>query len=88
MWSASAADMNAGLANLAADGLLFMVVFFAGTCVTWWAVGGLRWEQFVSDPHGPQARLLRFILALCGGLVFGLVALGYVAAVQSLRTAL
>ncbi|MCL6548586.1 MAG: DUF1146 domain-containing protein [Alicyclobacillus sp.] len=85
MWNTTTSPVAGNLGLLAADGLLFMVVFFAGTYFTWWAIGILRWEQFVHDPHGPQARMLRFILAVFGGLVFALIALLYVVAVQALR---
>ena len=72
-------------ALLAADGLVFMMAFLGGTYVSWWAVGILKWDKFVYDPFGRQARMLRFLLALLGGFLIGLIALVYIIAVQSMR---
>ncbi|GGJ11054.1 hypothetical protein GCM10010885_20400 [Alicyclobacillus cellulosilyticus] len=72
----------------AVDGAVFIAALLAGTYAAWWALGILRWDRILADPFGPQARLLRFLLALAGGLVCGLVAILYVAAAQAFRLAL
>lgn len=71
--------------SLAADGFLFFIIFFAGVIVSWWALGALKWEQFTRAPLSTQARMLRFILAMVGGVVWGLIAILYFLAVQALR---
>ncbi len=70
----------------AADGLSFVFVFIFGTMITWWAVGILKWDKFVHDPFGPQARFLRLIFGILGGALFGFIAIVYVVAVQLLST--
>lgn len=69
----------------AADAIIFLVVFLGGTYITWWAIGILKWDKFVNDPYGPQARMLRFLLAMLGGFLTGLIALLYLLAGQALR---
>lgn len=70
---------------LAADAVIFLIAFLGGTYITWWAIGILQWDKFVQDPYGPQARMLRFLLALLGGFLTGLIALFYLLAGQALR---
>jgi uncharacterized membrane protein YwzB len=72
-------------ALLAADGLLFILAFFIGTYVTWWALGALKWDKFLFDPFGTQTRVLRFLLSLFGGFLMGLAAVAYIFAFQLLR---
>ncbi|MCF8567174.1 DUF1146 domain-containing protein [Alicyclobacillus tolerans] len=81
--NAAATYSNAPL--YAADGLIFIIAFLGGVYITWWAVGILKWDKFTADPHGPQARMLRFLMALTGGLLTGLVAVAYLFAGQALR---
>jgi uncharacterized integral membrane protein (TIGR02327 family) len=71
--------------TVAADGLIFMIAFLGGTYVAWWALGVLRWEKFVLDPGTPQARMLRFLMAILGGFVISVIAVCYVIAGQALR---
>ncbi|MCL6517152.1 DUF1146 family protein [Alicyclobacillus sp.] len=73
---------------LAVDGLVFIIAFLFGTYVWWRALGVLRWDRFVFDPFGQQTRILRFLLALCGGFVLAVVAVVYVLAGQALRALL
>ena len=69
----------------AADAVIFLIAFLGGTYITWWAIGIIKWEKFVHDAFGPQARMLRFLLALLGGYLTGLIALFYLLAGQALR---
>jgi uncharacterized membrane protein YwzB len=75
---------NTGM--VAADGLVFMLAFLLGTWYAWRALGILKWDKFVHDPFGQQARMLRFLLAMVGGSMIGFVALVYVLAGQALRS--
>lgn len=70
---------------LAMDAMIFFLAFLGGTYLTWWAVGILKWDKFVNDPYGPQARMLRFMLAMLGGFITGLIAVVYLLAGQALR---
>lgn len=70
---------------LAVDGIVFMAFLLASTYVVWWALGIVRWDKLLFDPTGPQARWLRFILALIGGFWIALCLLLYLAAAQLLH---
>jgi len=69
---------------LGAGGVVFFVCFFGGLITAWWALGALRWEKFVL-PLTMQANVLRFFLALVGGLLTGFVGIAYLLAVQALK---
>ncbi|MCL6454635.1 MAG: DUF1146 domain-containing protein [Alicyclobacillus sp.] len=77
--------ITAHAAMIAADGFIFIVGFLVGTYYAWRALGILRWDKFVMDPFGPQARLLRFLVAMVGGFIVGLIAVAYLLAGQALR---
>jgi uncharacterized membrane protein YwzB len=82
--------MNPALTNVAnpvwaIDGLVFMAFLLAATYMVWWALGVVRWDKFLFDPFGPQARWLRFILALIGGFLVALCLVCYLLAAQLLR---
>ncbi|MCL6599363.1 MAG: DUF1146 family protein [Alicyclobacillus macrosporangiidus] len=81
---ASAIDQSRAIL-MAVDGLVFIIAFLFGTYVWWRALAILKWEKFVFDPFGHQTRVLRFLLALCGGFVLAVVAVIYVLAGQALR---
>lgn len=70
---------------IAADGFIFIIGFLVGTYYAWRALGILKWDKFVADPFGPQARLLRFFMAMFGGFMVGLIAVAYLIAGQALR---
>lgn len=70
---------------IAADGFIFIVAFLVGTYYAWRALGILKWDQFVFDPIGVQARILRFFMAMAGGFLVGLIAVAYLIAGQALR---
>lgn len=76
---------TAGLAAAGLDGLVFIAAFLGGMYLTWRAIGILHWDKFTVDPFGPQARLLRVLIALVGGLVFGWVVVLFILATQLLR---
>jgi uncharacterized membrane protein YwzB len=78
--------MMTGNVSLAVDGVIFFLVFFAGLVASWWALGALKWDKIVHLPISPQANMLRFILALLGGAVWGGVAMMYLVAVDLIRT--
>ena len=75
-----------GNVSLAVDGVIFFLVFFAGLVISWWALGALKWDKFVNLPFSPQANMLRFLLSLLGGALWGFVALMYLLAVSFIRT--
>jgi uncharacterized membrane protein YwzB len=77
--------VTSNTAMFAADGLIFMIAFLLGTWYAWRALGILKWDKFVADPHGQQARMLRFLLAMFGGSMIAFVSLVYVIAGQALR---
>lgn len=77
--------LSSNTTMIAADGLLFMCAFLFGTWYAWRALGILKWENFVHDPYGQQARMLRFLLAMLGGSMIAIVALLYLLAGQALR---
>ncbi len=81
----TSANLLSGNVSLAVDGIIFFVVFFAGLLVSWWALGALKWEKVVFFPLSPQATMLRFLLALVGATLWGLIALLYLLAVQMIR---
>lgn len=72
----------AGSAAVGIDGFVFIVAFLGGMYLTWRAIGILHWDKFTVDPFGPQARLLRVLMALVGGLVFGWVVVLFILATQ------
>lgn len=76
---------DAHAAMLAADGFIFIIAFLIGTYFAWRAIGILKWENFVHDPYGPQARMLRFFLSMAGGFMVGLIAVAYLFAGQEMR---
>lgn len=69
------------------DGLVFIAAFLGGMYLTWRAIGILRWDKFTVDPLGPQARLLRVLISLVGGLVFGWVIVLFIVATQLFKLA-
>lgn len=74
---------NAALVGI--DGIVFIAAFLGGMYLTWRAIGILRWDKFTIDPFGPQARLLRVLVALVGGLIFGWVIVLFILATQLLK---
>lgn len=82
--SLSSSSMTSGVV-LAADAMIFLLAFLGGTYITWWAIGIVKWDKFVQDPYGSQARMLRFLVAMFGGFTTGLIALFYLFAGQALR---
>lgn len=70
---------------IAADGFIFIIAFLVGTYYAWRALGILKWDNFVFDPVGVQARILRFFMAMAGGFMVGLIAVAYLIAGQALR---
>lgn len=66
------------------DEMIILLFFFAGLLGAWWALAALKWDAFVNRPMSTQVQLLRFFLALIGGLVAVLVAILLLAAVQLL----
>jgi uncharacterized membrane protein YwzB len=78
--------MMSGNVTLAVDGVIFFLVFFVGLIISWWALGALKWDKIVHLPVSPQANMLRFILALLGGSIWGFVAIMYLIAVNVIRT--
>ncbi|WDL95218.1 DUF1146 domain-containing protein [Alicyclobacillus sp. ALC3] len=74
---------NAALVGI--DGMVFIAAFLGGMYLTWRAIGILRWDKFTVDPFGPQARLLRVLIALVGGLIFGWVIVLFILATQLLK---
>ena len=70
---------------IAADGFIFILAFLVGTYYAWRALGILKWDKFVFDPFGVQARILRFFMAMAGGFMIGLIAVAYLIAGQALR---
>lgn len=81
----SSTAVNAHAAMLAADGFIFIAAFLIGTYFAWRALGILKWDVFVHDVYGPQARMLRFFMAMGGGFMVGLIAVAYLFAGQVLR---
>lgn len=69
----------------AADGFMFIAGFLVGTYYAWRALGIIRWDKFVLDPFGVQTRILRFMLAMGGGFMVGLIVVAYLIAGQMLR---
>lgn len=67
-----------------ADGIILILFFFAGLIGAWWALAALKWDAFVKAPLSPQVQLLRFFLALGGGLLAVLVAMLLLSAMQVL----
>ncbi|GMA63535.1 DUF1146 domain-containing protein [Alicyclobacillus fastidiosus] len=61
--------------TLGIDGTVALLFFFAGLLAAWWALGALKWDKFVNQPLSPQVQMLRFFLALAGGLLAVLVAI-------------
>ena len=76
-------SVNAALIGI--DGIVFIAAFLGGMYLTWRAIGILRWDKFTIDPFGPQARLLRVLVALVGGLIFGWVIVLFILATQLLK---
>lgn len=76
---------HAALAVVGLDGFVFILAFLAGMYLTWRAIGVLRWDKFTTDPFGPQARLLRVLLGMVGGLMFGWVVVLFILATQLFR---
>lgn len=74
--------------TLAADGMLVLLLFFVGLIGAWWALGSLKWEKIAHQPLGGQAQLLRFFLALIGGILTVLVAVLLLGAIQLLNGSL
>ena len=70
---------------VAADGFIFIIAFLVGTYYSWRALGILKWDKFVFDPMGVQARILRFLMSMAGGFMVGLIAIAYLVAGQALR---
>ncbi len=78
-------SMTPGNVSLAVDGAVFLIVFFGGLLISWWALGALQWDKFVHLPLGPQANMLRFLLALLGGTLWGIIAILYLFAIELIR---
>ncbi|WP_134158816.1 DUF1146 domain-containing protein [Alicyclobacillus sacchari] len=74
--------------TLAADGMLVLLLFFIGVIGAWWALGSLKWESIVRQPLSGQAQLLRFFLALIGGILTVLVAVLLLGSIQLLNGSL
>ncbi|MDQ0189406.1 DUF1146 domain-containing protein [Alicyclobacillus cycloheptanicus] len=74
MITTSNAAANIGLMHvIGMDALMFIVAFLFGMYMTWRAIGILRWDKFTADPFGAQARLLRVLIGMVGGFLFGFV---------------
>nr|WP_230087776.1 DUF1146 domain-containing protein [Alicyclobacillus mali (ex Roth et al. 2021)] len=73
---------------MGADGIVLLLVFFLGVVASWWALGALRWDKFTHQPFAGQAQLLRFFLALAGGVLSVIVGLILLGAMQLLNGAL
>lgn len=73
------------LSTYAAFGFLLLLVFFVGVIVSWWALGALKWEQFVRTPLSSEAMMLRFLLAVVGGIAVSLMGALFFIAVQGAR---
>ena len=71
--------------SLAVDAVLFFIAFFGGVIVSWWALGALKWDKFVNATNISQVNMLRFLLALFGGMLWGSIAILYLLAVEALR---
>lgn len=57
--------------------LIRMAVALASVYICWWALQGLRFEQFVREPGSIQAKLLHLILAVILGHHFSAFLLAY-----------
>jgi uncharacterized membrane protein YwzB len=86
--AASTAQVASLAPMIAADGFIFILTFLVGTYFAWRALGILKWDQFIFDPIGQQARILRFFLAMFGGLIVGMVAVMYLIAGQAMSVLL
>ncbi|MFD1675805.1 DUF1146 family protein [Alicyclobacillus fodiniaquatilis] len=71
---------------LGTDGIVILMFFFAGLMACWWALAALKWDKFLNHPLSPQAQMLRFFLALFGGLISVGVAVLLLAAMQVARS--
>lgn len=67
------------------DGIVILLFFFAGLLAAWWALAALKWDEFVHHPLSAQVQMLRFFLALVGGLLAVLVAILLLSAMQVLQ---
>lgn len=74
-------------ATMGADGIVLLLVFFLGVVASWWALGALKWDKFTHHPFAGQAQLLRFFLALAGGVLSVIVGLILLGAMQLLNGA-
>lgn len=73
---------------LGTDAVLLLLFFFAGVIGAWWALGALRWDKIVTQPLSAQTQLLRFFLALFGGLLSVVVAILLLGAMQLFHSTL
>ncbi len=77
--------VSVGNVSLAVDGAIFLIVFFGGLLISWWALGALKWDKIVTFPLTAQANMLRFLLALLGGTLWGVIAIMYLFAIELIR---
>ncbi|EPZ45549.1 MULTISPECIES: DUF1146 domain-containing protein [Alicyclobacillus] len=71
--------------TLGVDGTVTLLFFFLGLVAAWWALGAVKWDKFVNQPLSSQVQMLRFFLALLGGIVAVLVALLLLGAMMFVR---
>lgn len=70
---------------LGADGIVVLVFFFFGLISAWWALAAFKWDKFFNQPLSGQVQLIRFFLAITGGILAVMVAVLLLGSMQILR---
>lgn len=71
--------------SLGVHSLLNMVMSLLFIAISWWALQSFKFDLFVRDVHGPQAKLLQILLAIAIGHLVTLFFVHYIQWTQMLR---
>ena len=73
------------MTSIGLSALISMIVYLTAIVFAWWALLPVKWEKFLQHPKGPQAVVLRVLLAVALGSLIARFLLDYSGFAQRLQ---